>query len=108
VLSGLVGLILNPSINCNTGRTWSVQLELMNCCWFADPPRLEKSPLLANGYNHPPTHLNHMQFMQLNHHPAAAHTAILSPAGIPHHGLARADGSIIKNQSIPGMDAIAR
>jgi len=76
--------------------------------FVADPPRLEKSPLLANGYNHPPTHLNHMQFMQLNHHPAAAHTAILSPAGIPHHGLARADGSIIKNQGIPGMDAIAR
>jgi hypothetical protein len=75
---------------------------------LTDPPRLEKSPLLANGYNHPPTHLNHMQFMQLNHHPAAAHTAILSPAGIPHHGLARADGSIIKNQGIPGMDAIAR
>ncbi|XP_023702947.1 dachshund homolog 2 isoform X2 [Cryptotermes secundus] len=75
---------------------------------LGDPPRLEKSPLLANGYNHPPTHLNHMQFMQLNHHPAAAHTAILSPAGIPHHGLARADGSIIKNQGIPGMDAIAR
>ncbi|XP_069675152.1 dachshund homolog 2 isoform X2 [Periplaneta americana] len=76
--------------------------------FIADPPRLEKSPLLANGYNHPPTHLNHMQFMQLNHHPAAAHTAILSPAGIPHPGLARADGSIIKNQGIPGMDAIAR
>ncbi|XP_059476174.1 dachshund homolog 2 isoform X3 [Neocloeon triangulifer] len=77
------------------------------------PSRLEKSPLLANGYNHPPTHLNPMQFMQLNHHPAAAHTAILSPAGIPlpsSHGLSRADGSIIKNQpsGIPGIDAIAR
>jgi hypothetical protein len=78
-----------------------------------DPSRLEKSPLLANGYNHPPTHLNPMQFMQLNHHPAAAHTAILSPAGIPlpsSHGLSRADGSIIKNQptGIPGIEAIAR
>jgi hypothetical protein len=54
-----------------------------------------------------------MQFMQLNHHPAAAHTAILSPAGIPlpsSHGLSRADGSIIKNQptGIPGIEAIAR
>ncbi|KAG8225953.1 hypothetical protein J437_LFUL006182 [Ladona fulva] len=127
---------------------------------FSDPPRLEKSPLLANGYNHPPTHhLNHhmTQFMQLgghhpHHHPghhpahhpgsaaaaqaaaahaaaahaAAAHahsTAILSPAGIPlsasSHGLAaaaaaaaaaasRADGSVIKNQGIPGIEAIAR
>jgi hypothetical protein len=83
-------------------------VDIDEILWLADPPRLEKSPLLANGYNHPPTHLNHMQFMQLNHHPAAAHTAILSPAGIPHHGLARADGSIIKNQGIPGMDAIAR
>jgi hypothetical protein len=31
---------------------------------------MEKSPLLANGYNPPPTHLNPMQFMALNH---AAH-----------------------------------
>ncbi|XP_014250291.1 dachshund homolog 2 isoform X2 [Cimex lectularius] len=46
-------------------------------------PRLEKSPLLANGYNHPPTHLNHMQFMQLNH-PGSGHTAILNP-GLQHH-----------------------
>ncbi|KAJ8669354.1 hypothetical protein QAD02_000613, partial [Eretmocerus hayati] len=50
-------------------------------------PRLEKSPLLANGYNHPPTHLSHMQFMQLSGHPGAAgHTAgLLSPASLPHH-----------------------
>ncbi|XP_065342798.1 dachshund homolog 1 isoform X5 [Cloeon dipterum] len=77
------------------------------------PSRLEKSPLLANGYNHPPTHLNPMQFMQLNHHPAAAHTAILSPAGIPlpsSHGLSRSDGSIIKNQpgGMTSIDALAR
>ncbi|EEB15130.1 dachshund, putative [Pediculus humanus corporis] len=73
---------------------------------ISDPPRLEKSPLLANGYNHPPTHLNHMQFMQLSH-PAAAHTAILSPAGMQHPGLQRPDGNILKNQ-MPGMEAIAR
>ncbi|KAK6640173.1 hypothetical protein RUM44_011859 [Polyplax serrata] len=71
-----------------------------------EPPRLEKSPLLANGYNHPPTHINPMQFMQLNH-PAAAHTAILSPAGMQHPGLQRPDGNLMKNQ-IPGMEAIAR
>lgn len=66
--------------------------------------RLEKSPLLANGYNHPP-HLGHMQFMQLPH-PAAAHSALLSPA-MPHN-LARHDGSVIKNQGMPTMEAIAR
>lgn len=66
--------------------------------------RMEKSPLLANGYNHPP-HLGHMQFMQLPH-PAAAHSALLSPA-MPHN-LARPDGSVIKNQGMPTMEAIAR
>ncbi|XP_066154135.1 dachshund homolog 2 isoform X1 [Euwallacea fornicatus] len=70
----------------------------------ADMARLEKSPLLANGYNHPP-HLSHMQFMQLPH-PAAAHSALLSPA-MPHN-LSRHDGSIIKNQGMPTMEAIAR
>lgn len=76
----------------------------MNVC-FPDGPRMEKSPLLANGYNHPPTHLNHMQFMQLGQH---HHTAILNPALSHHHGLARPDGSIIKNQPLPAMDVIAR
>lgn len=65
---------------------------------------MEKSPLLANGYNHPP-HLGHMQFMQLPH-PAAAHSALLSPA-MPHN-LGRPDGSVIKNQGMPTMEAIAR
>ncbi|XP_044733485.1 dachshund homolog 1-like [Chrysoperla carnea] len=70
-----------------------------------DMSRMEKSPLLANGYNHPP-HLSHMQFMQLPH-PAAAHSALLSP-GMPH-GLGRPDGSVIKNQGMPpAMEAIAR
>ncbi|XP_056638967.1 dachshund homolog 2 [Diorhabda sublineata] len=71
---------------------------------MAELSRLEKSPLLANGYNHPP-HLSHMQFMQLPH-PAAAHSALLSPA-MPHN-LGRPDGSVIKNQGIPAMEAIAR
>ncbi|XP_017782403.1 PREDICTED: dachshund homolog 1-like isoform X2 [Nicrophorus vespilloides] len=69
-----------------------------------DMSRMEKSPLLANGYNHPP-HLGHMQFMQLPH-PTAAHSALLSPA-MPHN-LARPDGSVIKNQGMPTMEAFAR
>ncbi|XP_044748107.1 dachshund homolog 2 isoform X3 [Coccinella septempunctata] len=69
-----------------------------------DMARMEKSPLLANGYNHPP-HLGHMQFMQMPH-PAAAHSALLSPA-MPHN-LSRHDGSVIKNQGMPSMEAIAR
>ncbi|XP_050308044.1 dachshund homolog 2 isoform X2 [Anthonomus grandis grandis] len=71
---------------------------------MSDMARLEKSPLLANGYNHPP-HLTHMQFMQLPH-PAAAHSALLSPA-MPHN-LSRHDGSIIKNQGMPSMEVLAR
>lgn len=69
-----------------------------------DMGRLEKSPLLANGYNHPP-HLNPMQFMQLPH-PAAAHSALLSPA-MPHN-LSRHDGSVIKNQGMTSIEALAR
>lgn len=66
--------------------------------------RLEKSPLLANGYNPPPTHLNHIQFMQMNHHPGA-----MMGAGMPPHGMPRPDGSMMKGQpGIPEMDAIAR
>lgn len=70
---------------------------------------MEKSPLLANGYNPPPTHLNPMQFMALNHAAqqaaaaAAQHALLGSPgstmhqaglqaglnlAGANHHGLA--------------------
>ncbi|XP_037042870.1 dachshund homolog 2 isoform X2 [Bradysia coprophila] len=68
-----------------------------------DMSRLEKSPLLANGYN-PPPHLNHMQFMQMNHHPGA----MMSP-GLPPHGMTRPDGTMMKGQpGMPGMDAIAR
>ncbi|KAF5308304.1 hypothetical protein FQR65_LT06297 [Abscondita terminalis] len=70
---------------------------------LGDMSRLEKSPLLANGYNQPP-HMSHMPFMQLPH-PAAAHSALLSP-GMPHN-LARPDGSVIKNE-MPSMEAIAR
>lgn len=65
--------------------------------------RLEKSPLLANGYNPPP--INHMAFMQMNHHPGSA---LMSP-GIPPHGLHRPDGPMMKAQGgMPSMDAIAR
>ncbi|XP_077286657.1 dachshund family transcription factor isoform X2 [Arctopsyche grandis] len=67
----------------------------------ADISRLEKSPLLANGYNAPPTHLGHMGFMHAPH-------ALLSP-GMPPHGMPRPDGSIIKGQpNMPNMEALAR
>ncbi|XP_023246557.1 dachshund homolog 2-like, partial [Copidosoma floridanum] len=76
-------------------------------------PRLEKSPLLANGYNHPPTHLSHMQFMQLGGHPGAGHTAILSPASLPHHLQAQAQARAAEqglkvNHNIPNMETLAR
>ncbi|EDS43047.1 dachshund [Culex quinquefasciatus] len=41
---------------------------------------LDKSPLLANGYNAPPTHLNHIPFMQMNPHPGGGHP-LMSPGG---------------------------
>lgn len=69
-------------------------------------PRLDKSPLLANGYNHPPRHLSHMQFMQLPHAAAAAHQSLLSP-GMPHgmHG----PQEVMKNPpQMTQMEAIAR
>ncbi|XP_062705087.1 dachshund homolog 2 isoform X3 [Aedes albopictus] len=72
----------------------------------SDISRLDKSPLLANGYNAPPTHLNHIPFMQMNPHPGGAHP-LMSP-GVNPHGIPRPDGSIIKGQNIPGMEAIAR
>lgn len=66
--------------------------------------RLDKSPLLANGYNAPPTHLNPMApFMaQMGHH-----GPLMSP-GMPPHGLSRPDAAMMKNQNIPGMEAITR
>jgi hypothetical protein len=66
-----------------------------------DISRLDKSPLLANGYNAPPTHLNHMPFMQMGHHGAPS---LMSP-GMP---LPRPDAAMMKNQNIPGMEAITR
>jgi len=75
----------------------------LNC--FTDISRLDKSPLLANGYNAPPTHLNHMPFMQMGHAP------MMSP-GMPPHGIPRPDAAaaaaMMKNQNISGMDAITR
>lgn len=71
---------------------------------------MEKSPLLANGYNHPPTHLGHMQYMQQfnhhHHHPAAAH-AIMNPAGLSHPALPRPDAQLLKSQGL-SMEALAR
>ncbi|CAI6363039.1 unnamed protein product [Macrosiphum euphorbiae] len=74
-----------------------------------DSPRMEKSPLLANGYNQPPTHLGHMQYMQQfshhHHHPAAAH-AIMNPAGLSHPALPRPDAQLLKSQGL-SMEALA-
>lgn len=75
---------------------------------ITDISRLEKSPLLANGYNPPPTHLSHMQFMQMNHHPGAA--GLLNAGSLPPHGMPRPDSAaLLKGQSgMPGMNAITR
>lgn len=70
---------------------------------------MDKSPLLANGYNAPPTHLNHIPaFMQMNHHPGNPAHALMSQ-GMPPHGIPRPDGSIIKGQNLPpAIEAMAR
>ena len=72
---------------------------------------MEKSPLLANGYNGPPTHLNPMQFMALNHAAQqAAHAALLGgspasamqgglPAGLVNHHLAQSQAASVANLS---------
>ncbi|XP_051156103.1 dachshund homolog 2 isoform X2 [Leptopilina boulardi] len=70
-----------------------------------DMPRMEKSPLLANGYNHPPTHLTQMQFMQLGH-PIAGH-AILSSASLSQQLHSRAEQGLKVNPNIP-MEVFAR
>lgn len=87
----------------------------INSFFFAlstDMNRLEKSPLLANGYNPPP--INHMAFMQMNtHHPGAA--ALMSPGMPPHAALhARPESQMLKaaaqnaGMSAANMDALAR
>ncbi|XP_048480321.1 dachshund homolog 2 isoform X8 [Plutella xylostella] len=65
---------------------------------MSEMARMEKSPLLANGYNAPPTHLGPMGFMHQH--------ALMSP-GMPHH-VPRPDGSIIKGQPMHNMEALAR
>uniref|UniRef100_A0A336LKM6 CSON011449 protein n=1 Tax=Culicoides sonorensis TaxID=179676 RepID=A0A336LKM6_CULSO len=74
-----------------------------------DLARMDKSPLLANGYNAPPTHLNHIPaFMQMNHHPGNPGHTLMS-SGMTPHGIPRPDGSIIKGQNLPpAIEAIAR
>ncbi|CAK1600870.1 unnamed protein product [Parnassius mnemosyne] len=66
---------------------------------MSEMSRMEKSPLLANGYNAPPTHLGPMGFMHQH--------ALMSP-GMPHPGVPRPDGSIIKGQPMHNMEALAR
>ncbi|XP_070492569.1 dachshund homolog 2 isoform X2 [Chironomus tepperi] len=72
---------------------------------LSDMSRLDKSPLLANGYNAPPTHLNPMApFMaQMGHHGGP----LMSP-GMPPHGLQRPGEGMMKNQNMPSMEAITR
>ncbi|KAL0881012.1 hypothetical protein ABMA27_002155, partial [Loxostege sticticalis] len=65
---------------------------------MSEMARMEKSPLLANGYNAPPTHLGPMGFMHQH--------ALMSP-GMPHPGVPRPDGSIIKGQPMHNMEALA-
>lgn len=87
--------------------TREVQLLVPNCTsslyeghfLVSEIARMEKSPLLANGYNAPPTHLGPMGFMHQH--------ALMSP-GMPHHGVPRPDGSIIKGQPMHNMEALAR
>ncbi|XP_013142556.1 PREDICTED: serine/arginine repetitive matrix protein 1 isoform X10 [Papilio polytes] len=64
---------------------------------MSEMARMEKSPLLANGYNAPPTHLGPMGFMHQH--------ALMSPM---HPGVPRPDGSIIKGQPMHNMEALAR
>lgn len=90
--------------------TFMIELSFSKKTLFpSDINRLEKSSLLANGYNPPP--INHMAFMQMNHHPGSA---LMSP-GIPPHGLhARPDSQLLKaaaaqsGMSAANMDALAR
>ncbi|KAK1116768.1 hypothetical protein K0M31_018050, partial [Melipona bicolor] len=93
------------------GRCSRVKSKGFEGVGVEDVPRMEKSPLLANGYNHPPTHLSHMQFMQLGGHPGAGHTAILSPASLPHHlqaqAQARAEQGLKVNPNMSNMEALA-
>ncbi|KYN20806.1 hypothetical protein ALC57_06712 [Trachymyrmex cornetzi] len=105
------------SVLSKLNRRWKLPRWLPACLLAGlrcspDVPRMEKSPLLANGYNHPPTHLSHMQFMQLGGHPGAGHTAILSPASLPHHlqaqAQARAEQGLKVNPNMTNMEALAR
>lgn len=87
--------------------TFPIELKsavYINSYYFSDISRLDKSPLLANGYNAPPTHLNHMPFMQMGHHGAP----MMSP-GMPPHLRPGADAAMLKNhQNMQGIDAMTR
>lgn len=81
----------------------------MFCLSVADISRLEKSPLLANGYHHPPTQLSQLQFLQqMNHSVTSGGT----PPGVlpPHSGLSRHDAAALMKHhgSLPNIEALAR
>lgn len=85
--------LTRKNVFCFNGNSINFQFSHI----FSDISRLDKSPLLANGYNAPPTHLNHMPFMQMGHHGAP----LMSPMPhLPRHEM--------KNQNMQGIDAITR
>lgn len=112
VFAGISVDITRPCFVDSSPATYSPLTNGVCSVLLPDVPRMEKSPLLANGYNHPPTHLSHMQFMQLGGHPGAGHTAILSPASLPHHlqaqAQARAEQGLKVNPNMSNMEALAR
>ncbi|KAI5709602.1 hypothetical protein M8J75_001584 [Diaphorina citri] len=74
-----------------------------------DVPRLEKSPLLANGYHHPPTQLSQLQFLQQMNQSAQSGG---TPPGVlpPHSGLSRHDAAALMKHhgNLPNIEALAR
>jgi len=74
---------------------------------------MEKSPLLANGYNPPPTHLNPMQFMALNHAAqqaaaAAQHALLGSPGSAMHQAAGLPTGLSLAGGNHHGLSAAAQ
>lgn len=108
-----VGMLVDHAVAWMAPGSWYISNRGYHRSFLlSDVPRMEKSPLLANGYNHPPTHLSHMQFMQLGGHPGAGHTAILSPASLPHHlqaqAQARVEQGLKVNPNMSNIEALAR
>jgi len=71
---------------------------------------MEKSPLLANGYNHPPTQIPGMHLLPLAGQSAAAaaavaaHAALFSPSGLP---LPPGQPRDCRSNAMHSLDAVA-